>query len=130
MKQILTESQLRNTINECVRDIMYETIRNRVKQVIRENIKQRLIIEYQTEEEKKETEQNKREQKRLSHEEKVLLVKNFLNQPGVNKAAFAYKLHPDYTPAAARSALEHYLNGTRDWPEGAVDKLYNMIQNM
>lgn len=134
MKLVLTESQLKNTIHECVKDAIYENIRNRVKEVIRESFNQQKINEvkdnpFKTEKQKKEYQSNKRKQKRLSYEEKVNHIKKKLESDEVNMAHYARKAFPQCTDAGARSYLIKCLDGERDWPEGVVDQLYAELEN-
>lgn len=131
----LTESQLKNTIRECVKDVIYENIRNKVKQAIREDINKRFLNEdgknpFKSEKQKKEDEKNKRTQTRISREEKTNIVKKHLQSDEINMAHYARSAFPQCTDAGARSYLVKCLNGDRDWPEGVIDKLYTQLQNI
>lgn len=134
MKMRLTESQLRNTIRECIEDVIYESIRDRVKQTIRENINKRFLNEdsknpFRSEKQTKEDEKKKRAQTRISREEKTNIVKKRLMSDEINMAHYARSAFPQCTDAGARSYLVKCLNGDRDWPEGVIDKLYTDLQN-
>ena len=136
----IVDSIISESLREAYEEFLEEqAMTNHVDDIINESIKTVMLNEKKKGKKiskKKKGEEPKKGKKKKSTKDKISQVEKYFEKPGVNSAAYAYKLYPRKSKSSARSLLKKKLlhrkndNGYPyhlDSQEG--NQLFSMISN-